>query len=92
MAEKKANRDSVRDYSKKMSIMVTVRVPNPETCGVDYKAMINDYLMERYGATENGKQIKSLNEYILNLIEDDMNQWYGKEVIAIKKGLKDVKE
>lgn len=60
MGENKTNKESVKDYHKKLSV-ITIRIPQSDT---DYKAQIQDY------AKDKGL---SLNSYILKLIEKDMN-------------------
>lgn len=72
MGENKTNKDAVKDYHKKLSV-ITIRIPQS---GIDYKARIQKH------AEEIGK---SMNEYILSLIETDMN-------ITIPKGVKGVKD
>jgi len=89
----KSNAEAVADYHKKLVNLATVRVPSPDLCGYDYKEEINKYLKQRYGVSENGKQLKSMNEYILDLIEKDINEWHGQEQKAFlfKKGIKETK-
>ena len=60
MGENKTNKEAVKDYHKKLSV-ITIRIPQSDT---DYKAQIQDY------AKSKGL---SLNSYILKLIEKDMN-------------------
>ncbi len=60
MGENKTNKEAVKDYHKKLSV-ITIRIPQSDT---DYKAQIQDY------AKDKGL---SLNSYILKLIEKDMN-------------------
>lgn len=72
MGENKTNKEAVKDYHKKLSV-ITIRIPQSDT---DYKAQIQKH------AEEIGK---SMNEYILSLIEDDMH-------IQIPKGVKATKQ
>lgn len=60
MSENKTNKEAVKDYHKKLTV-ITIRIPQSDT---DYKAQIQDYAK--------GKGL-SLNSYILKLIEKDMN-------------------
>lgn len=72
MGENKTNKEAVKDYHKKLSV-ITIRIPQGD---IDYKARIQKH------AEEKGK---SMNEYILSLIEDDMH-------IQIPKGVKATKQ
>lgn len=72
MGENKTNKEAVKDYHKKLTV-ITIRIPQSE---IDYKARIQKH------AEEIGK---SMNEYILSLIEDDMH-------IKIPKGVKATKQ
>ena len=72
MGENKTNREVVKDYHKKLSA-ITIRIPQSD---IDYKERIQKH------AEEIGK---SMNEYILSLIETDMK-------ITIPKGVKGVKD
>lgn len=71
MGENKTNKEAVKDYHKKLTV-ITIRIPQSDT---DYKAQIQDH------AKDKGL---SLNSYILELIEKDMN-------ITIPKGVKETK-
>lgn len=72
MTQQKSNKESVKDYHKKLTV-ITIRIPQADE--TDYKDMISKY------AESKGL---SMNSYILNLIEKDMN-------ITIPKGVKDLK-
>ena len=72
MGENKTSREAVKDYHKKLSV-ITIRIPQSD---IDYKERIQKH------AEEIGK---SMNEYILSLIETDMK-------ITIPKGVKGVKD
>lgn len=76
MGENKTNKEAVKDYHKKLSV-ITIRIPQSDT---DYKAQIQDY------AKSKGL---SLNSYILELIENDMNKDMN---ITIPRGVKDTKQ
>ena len=71
MGENKTNKEAVKDYHKKLTV-ITIRITQSDT---DYKAQIQDH------AKDKGL---SLNSYILELIEKDMN-------ITIPKGVKETK-
>ena len=58
---------AVDKYHKKLTNII-VRIPSKEACGVDYKEQINEYLKK---SAKNGEKPKSMNEYILSLIEKD---------------------
>lgn len=72
MGENKTNREAVKDYHKKLSV-ITIRIPQND---IDYKAQIQKHAE---------KNKKSMNEYILDLIEKDMNITIPKGVKATKK-------
>lgn len=76
--QKLTNTDAVRKYHKQISNMATIRVPaaNAELGIPDYKKMITEHA-ESLGL--------SMNNYILSLIEKDMN-------IQIIKGIKEAKK
>lgn len=72
MGENKTNKEAVKDYHKKLTV-ITIRIPQSDT---DYKAQIQ----------KRAEELKlSMNEYILTLIEKDMN-------IIIPKGVKATKQ
>lgn len=93
MADKKTNADAVKDYHKKLVNLAIVRVPSEDVSGVDFKAEVFKYLCERYGEKKDGVPNKSMNEYILDLINADMKNWYdsnGKSnITTLAKGVKD---
>ena len=60
MGENKTNKEAVKDYHKKLTV-ITIRITQSD---IDYKAQIQDH------AKDKGL---SLNSYILKLIEKDMN-------------------
>lgn len=72
MGENKTNKEAVKDYHKKLTV-ITIRIPQSD---IDYKALIQKHAE---------KNKKSMNEYILSLIEKDMN-------IIIPKGVKATKQ
>ena len=72
MGENKTNKEAVKDYHKKLSV-ITIRIPQSDT---DYKALIQKH------AEKNGY---SMNEYILTLIENDMKIKIPKGVKATKQ-------
>lgn len=82
MAEKKlkTNKEAVTDYHKKLTNII-IRIPSKEACGIDYKEQINEYLKAN---AKNGEKPKSMNEYILDLIEKDSG-------ISIHRGAKGLK-
>lgn len=72
MGENKTNKESVKDYHKKLTV-ITIRIPQS---GTDYKAQIQ----------KRAEELKlSMNEYILTLIENDMKTKIPKGVKATKK-------
>lgn len=93
MADKKTNADAVKDYHKKLVNLAIVRVPATHVDDDKVKSIYKDsvvaYLNERYAGQ------KSMNEYLLELIEQDMNTWYESqsrtERITFAKGVKDFK-
>ena len=72
MSDNKTNKEAVKDYHKKLTV-ITIRIPQSDT---DYKAQIQKRAEELN---------LSMNEYILRLIENDMN-------ITIPKGVKSIKQ
>lgn len=104
MADKKTNADAVKDYHKKLVNLAVVRVPSEEVSGIDFKAEVTKYLCDRYGEKKDGVPNKSMNEYILDLINVDLQKWYGasgkaasenqpheKRNVVLVKGVKDLK-
>lgn len=72
MGENKTNKESVKDYHKKLTV-ITIRIPQGD---IDYKARIQ----------KRAEELKlSMNEYILTLIEKDMNTTIPKGVKSIKQ-------
>ena len=74
----KYDKKAVTDYHNKLANII-VRIPSKEACGVDYREQIKEYLMAK--AKETGEKPKSMNEYILGLIEADSG-------ISIHRGAK----
>lgn len=74
----KYDQKAVKAYHEKLTNII-IRIPSKESCGVDYKEQINDVLKAR--ADETGEKPISLNQYILDLIEQDSG-------ISIPRGLK----
>ena len=72
MGENKTNKEAVKDYHKKLSV-ITIRIPQS---GIDYKAQIQKRAEELN---------LSMNEYILTLIENDMKIKIPKGVKATKQ-------
>ena len=72
MAENKTNKEAVKDYHKKLTV-ITIRIPQGD---IDYKARIQKRAEELD---------LSMNEYILTLIENDMKTKIPKGVKATKK-------
>lgn len=105
MADKRiTNAEAVDTYHGKLVNLAVVRVPNADESGIDFKGEVYAYLVERYGLKreKQGKEKydtpnKSMNEYILDLINEDMQRWYAentdtkREAVQIKKGVKEVK-
>ena len=71
MGENKTNKEAVKDYHKKLTV-ITIRIPQSD---IDYKARIQKRAEELN---------LSMNNYILTLIENDIN-------ITIPKGVKETK-
>lgn len=72
MGENKTNKEAVKDYHKKLTV-ITIRIPQSDT---DYKAQIQ----------KRAEELKlSMNEYILTLIENDMKIKIPKGVKATKQ-------
>lgn len=88
--KKKANNKAVQTYHKKLTNLAIIRVPTTDREGnyLEYKKAVAGYIEERYGK-------KSMNEYLLDLIQNDMNQWYeaqgNSKRISFAKGVKDLK-
>ena len=74
----KYHQKAVADYHEKLTNII-VRIPSKQACGVDYKELIKSYL--KIEAEKTGEKPKSMNEYILDLIEKDSG-------IAIHRGAK----
>lgn len=72
MGENKTNKESVKDYHKKLTV-ITIRIPQGD---IDYKARIQKRAEELN---------LSMNNYILTLIEKDMNTTIPKGVKSIKQ-------
>lgn len=88
--DKKTNASAVRDYHKKLTTLATVRVPSVEVIGVDIRSRVQYYLAERYGVKDNGALVKSMNEYILDLIQKDMGDWYeDKDDVRIARSVRE---
>lgn len=95
--ERKTNKDAVKDYHKKLVNLAIIRVPSADKEGneLNYKDSVVQYLCERYGEKKEGTPEKSMNEYLLDLIEQDMNEWYESQGrtdrITFARGVKDLK-
>ncbi len=72
MGENKTNKEAVKDYHKKLTV-ITIRIPQND---IDYKAQIQKRAEELN---------LSMNNYILTLIENDMKIKIPKGVKATKQ-------
>ena len=94
MPGKKTNAEAVKDYHKKLVNLAVIRVPSKEVSGIDFKAEVMNYLCDRYGEKREGVSNKPMNEYILDLINADIQKWYEKNEkrnIMLVKGVKNSK-